>query len=72
MLGYSGVDGNARNCGDGSNYTCMMSMSDKKSWTNPYDILYINDDHTVAVNYMCSEMFMGMATFQWWSVISKS
>ena len=72
MLGYSGVNGNARKCGDGNNYTCMISMKDKNDWSNPYDILYINDDHTVAVNYMCSEMFMGMATFQWWSVISKS
>jgi len=37
----------------------------------PYDMLWINDEHTVALNYMCSEMMFGLFSFQWWNVMSK-
>ena len=37
----------------------------------PYNVLWINDEHNLAVNYMCSEMMWGLFTFQWWSVFSK-
>ena len=54
----------------------MATMGDKASdpvegKLSPYDVLWINDDHTLAVNYMCSEMMMGLFTFQWWSVFSR-
>ena len=46
-----------------------MRESDK-TWA--YDVLYVNDDHTVATHYMCSEMMWGAFTFSWWNVVSKS
>lgn len=70
MTGYMGIDGRMTECGDNLDHTCMVSMSTSDK-TSPYDVLWINDDYTIGVNYMCTEMMMGMMTFQWWSVFSR-
>ena len=38
----------------------------------PYDVLYVNEDSTVATHYMCSDMMWGAFTFSWWNVVSKT
>ena len=37
-----------------------------------YDVLYVNDDHTVATHYMCASMMSGLFTFSWWNVVAKT
>ena len=73
--GYNGVNGNLLRCGESDDATCMSSMGGKEIDEDslyPYNVLWINDEHDLAVNYMCSEMMMGLFTFQWWSVFSKN
>ena len=49
-----------------------MGDSDKpEEDLSQYNVLWVNDDHTLATNYMCSEMMWGLFSYQWWSVISK-
>ena len=70
MFGYNGIDGNLTQCGELESATCLTTMGDSEE-TYPYNILWVNDDHTLAVNYMCSEMMWGLFSFQWWNVMSK-
>ena len=71
MGSYSGVQGNLQQCGDQTNPTCIGKMKGSDNAFN-FDVLYINDDHTVATHYMCSEMMWGAFSFSWWNVVSKS
>jgi len=78
MTGYTGIDGRLFNCGEAENTTCLGAMkydeAEPKSVDDmfSYNVLWINDEHDLAVNYMCSEMMMGLFSFQWWSVYSKN
>ena len=70
MLGYSGIDGNLQNCNTGE-ATCYATMGGGET-LYPYDVLYVNDDHTVATHYMCASMMSGRFTFSWWNVVAKT
>merc|ERR1719263_1411832 len=52
--GYNGIGGSLKQCGESDVSTCLASMGDKEKALDelsPYNIIYVNDDHTVAVNY---------------------
>ena len=75
--GYSGVGGTLFDCGESENTTCLSSMGPKAyrkpdAELRPYNILWINEDHDLAVSYSCSERMWGLFSYQWFSVISKS
>tara|TARA_B110000503_G_C6984396_1_gene344627 strand:+ start:203 stop:751 length:549 start_codon:yes stop_codon:yes gene_type:complete len=69
--GYSGVLGNLTQCGDQTNPTCIAT-SDTRDEAFNYNVLYVNDEHTVAVNYFCDVMMLGAFSFSWWNVVSKT
>jgi hypothetical protein len=74
--GYNGIGGKLFDCGESPNTTCLSWMGDKERKPDddlyPFNILWINDDHDLAVQYSCSEMMMGLFSYQWWGVISKN
>ena len=60
--GYNGIGGNAYDCGELDNNTCLIKMHDYDN-IGSYNILWINDEHTLATTYSCSEMMWGLFSY---------